>query len=242
MISRRNIFLRSFGIVGLGVLEFVILVACNEEGRAPVDKSAGDSDNVGDTETSKDSCGINVDAFFFDTGTEEGHETVTEEECTAGGNWYDDSTGLCWQDPPNKTTLEQNHAEEYCNYLETGVEDNWRVPKIQELLSLMHGCANGMTSEASAKSQCGLEEPDCLSLEYCMTSPECDKCPYREGPGINDCYWPQELDPPCSKYYWSSSNPSGSIQSFWVVRFDYGMVYAALNEEEQYIRCVCGGQ
>jgi hypothetical protein len=62
------------------------------------------------------------------------------DPCTSDGEWYDEHTGLCWQDPPGDSLMIQDEAIAHCDDLVLGGRDDWRLPRIQELIALVRGC------------------------------------------------------------------------------------------------------
>ena len=52
------------------------------------------------------------------------------------GTVTDLNTGLMWQQTPDFTRMSFDEAKEYCENLETGGYDDWRLPSIKELYSL----------------------------------------------------------------------------------------------------------
>ncbi len=51
----------------------------------------------------------------------------------------DTSTGLMWEDTPHvrETKITQPHAKEYCSELRLGGFEDWRLPTIHELLTIV---------------------------------------------------------------------------------------------------------
>jgi len=143
--------------------------------------------------------------------------------------WLDSASGLVWQKSPNDSKMTWSAAWAYCSDLSPESGD-WRLPTIGELRSLIRGCA---PTEDSAI--CNVEEGDCLSVSCRDTS--CDGCSYLDGPGAGGCYWPEEVEGDCYRYY-SSSEVADVVDHAWVVHF----VSGAVNENNvgfsEYVRCV----
>ncbi len=161
--------------------------------------------------------------------------------------WCDPKTGLCWQDPQKDAYtstdvgLRPEEARSYCDELVLGGFDDWRVPTIDELRTLVAGHAStqlggscGVT--VGSKTGDGLN-PACLGGdEYA-------------GPGANGCYWLPELGGTCDKpdpavhghplETWAS-DPAVDDPERWVayVTFDTGAV--GFNHVCSYgdVRCV----
>lgn len=124
-----------------------------------------------------------------------------------GGDFLDPETGLVWQDPPLWDLLIWMQANDYCNQLEHGGYDDWRLPDVDELQGLIRGCPGA--------ADCGVDDPECLEAE-CDEGLECVGCEDWEGPAADGCYWVSSLDGWC-EIYWSSS-PAG-IDRYWTVDY-----------------------
>ena len=46
---------------------------------------------------------------------------------TCAGGWYDPTSDLCWQDPPDETLRNWGDAVAYCDGLALAGHDNWRM-------------------------------------------------------------------------------------------------------------------
>ncbi len=128
--------------------------------------------------------------------------TETEQACKTDGTswetcdcakytiWNDPDTNLSWQDPqkdayvPDYPGLTQPDALRYCDELVMGGYDNWRLPNIDELRTLVRGNPNSETD-----GDCPVHEG---SPKADMTDPACVQAPDYEGPGIGGCYWVPE--------------------------------------------------
>lgn len=158
--------------------------------------------------------------------------------CTAGGNWNDEATGLCWVNPPSTNTFTWDDAVAYCDGLSLGGFDDWRLPLIQELISLLRGCVNGTATGDLSASDCGVTDPDCLGYEC---GDACNFCDYLTGPDDDPdgCYWVPGLEGTCG-WYWSSSHVT-FITSTWNVVFSVGNAEHYPEIGISYARCVRGG-
>ena len=135
--------------------------------------------------------------------------------------WVDSDRGLCWQNPARDLSADLRDAHDYC----AGLGRGWRLPNINELLSLVRGCD---------QSQCGLSDPDCLHTG-CKTG--CNQCALDGGPDAG-IYWPDALAGPVTDGYWSSSRVPGH-QSAWLINFRWGGVYKNyISAENPHLRCV----
>ena len=115
--------------------------------------------------------------------------------------WTDDATGLTWQVPTEDAVqLNLAQAEAYCEALAVGGSDDWRLPTIDELRTLIRGCpeteTGGLCPETDA---CTAPNPPCYDDIGCIG------CASREGgPGLDGCFWPEEMGTHCG-WAWSSS-------------------------------------
>jgi hypothetical protein len=134
--------------------------------------------------------------------------------------WTDPNTGLIWQDGPTVGCEdgEYEYKELYCNQLEWAGYNDWRLPTISELRSLLRGCENTITGGA-----CGLTD-DCLDIS-CLLN--CSYCEPDEGPGVGGYYWPPDLlGHLYQSCYWSSSQiPNYSDgEGFWFIGFGWARI------------------
>jgi len=147
-----------------------------------------------------------------------------------GAIWTDASSGLNWQVLPSGGTMKWSMAKAHCENLELNNYNDWRLPTIAELRSLIRGCPATQTDGV-----CGVAD-SCLSRS-CRKYP-CHGCLNKGGPGKNGMYWPAELQGNCC-WYWSSSAVADDSYNIWSADFSYGNidsddVYDAFN----YVRCV----
>ena len=63
-------------------------------------------------------------------------KTIKLEERVSEHIAFDSSSGLMWQDNSSEKLLSWEAAKYFCNYLVLDGESNWRLPKIEELISL----------------------------------------------------------------------------------------------------------
>jgi hypothetical protein len=162
------------------------------------------------------------------------------DACVTGGNWHDDSSGLCWQNPPATGSYNWGDAAAYCDGLSLGGLDNWRLPMIQEQVSLVRGCVDGAETGDPSLSGCGISDPDCL--EGSCNDSSCATCDYLAGPGDpGGCYWDSALGVDCVCWYWSSSPYTDSSTAKWVVDFSYAVFGGTGPSSSAAVRCVLGG-
>jgi len=141
--------------------------------------------------------------------------------CAAGssGGGDDDSSsssGLTWQDPPSSDYMFWDDATTYCENLSFDGHDDWRLPTIDELRSLIRGCDATVTGGA-----CNATD-DCLDLA-CRNDP-CGGCDKLAGPASDGAYWPDGMSGAID-WYWSSSPVADDDYNAWYVDFYNGVVY-----------------
>lgn len=111
--------------------------------------------------------------------------------------WNDPATGLSWQDPQKDAYtsdypgLTQPDAQRYCKELALGGYDDWRLPNIDELRTLLRG-----NPSHESGGDCPIREG---SVKGDMYDPGCIQAPDYEGPGAGGCYWAPELSGPCDR-------------------------------------------
>ena len=159
----------------------------------------------------------------------DGDEPVDGDTEPSGGSWRDSSSGLVWQNPPADSLMDLEDAKDYCNGLDLDGHNDWYLPTISELRSLIRGCPSTVTG-----GTCGVMD-DCLNSS-CQDS-DCYDCSSGEGPA-DGCYWPDEMEGPCS-WYWSSSPVEDNGFFAWHVIFNYGSVTNSyVDYYGYYVRCV----
>jgi hypothetical protein len=148
-------------------------------------------------------------------------ECVGENECCDGcwqrnGCFLDSLTGYIWEDPPSAGWLMYDAAGPYCDSLSLAGHSagEWHLPSIDELRTLIQGCAE--TEEGGA---CGVTD-SCTDIS-CMDS--CDGCIALGGPGAGGCYWDPALEGDCS-VLWSSTVYPGSGYG-WCVNFGLANIH-----------------
>jgi hypothetical protein len=198
------------------------------DGSTDTDTDA-DSDTDTDTDTDADT--------DTDTGTDTDADTDTDTDTGIEMEWCDDASGLCWQNPPSDSTFNWEAADGLCTDLSLGGHDDWRLPKIQELITLIAGCVNGIATGGFDPSICGVTDPDCLGAT--CDDLDCADCPGLEGPSTepDGCYWVPELMGPCY-FTWSSSAYAAGLTEVWGVYFNSGHVANAGKGWSNYVRCV----
>jgi hypothetical protein len=207
--------------------------------------TGADTDSDTDTGTGTES-GTDTDTDS-DTSTDSGSDTDTDTDSDTGigmsdcdGGVLDPSSNLCWQNPPPDSWISWDDAVATCDALTAGGHEDWRLPMIQELISLLQGCVNGVETADSSASECAVTDPDCLASE--CSSSGCENCETYGGPDDDPpgCFWAPELGGECSGY-WSSSPRTDEVDDFWVGNYQYGFVFFIDVASLAFVRCVREG-
>ena len=176
-----------------------------------------------------------------DTGTDADADTDSDTDAETDSDtdalyWTDDNTGLVWQQEPDPKYFTWQEAIDHCDALDLGGYDDWRLPAISELRSLIRGCARTVTGGA-----CGVTD-ECL--DYTCFTDDCGPCEHLAGPGVGGCYWDAEVHGECEQH-WSSSSQYFNLEMIptaWCVRFFSGQVDPSDKVEITFhARCVRGG-
>ena len=147
------------------------------------------------------------------------------------GVWTDPVTGYTWQEQPANNTMRWQQATDYCNDLTLDGHDDWRLPTISELRTLIRGC-----SATETGGSCGVTDT-CLSYPSCQDD-SCGGCTTGGGPA-DGCYWPQGMQGSCG-WFWSSSD-AGDSSPAWGVNFSVGLVGSVDKGNSHDVRCVRRG-
>ena len=198
--------------------------------------------------------GVNNDAADNDVDNDVNDDEDDDEDDDEGGNvnddvgddddtfddddtqevWEDSISGLMWQNLPYVTKI-WLMARIYCTNLSLGGNDDWRLPSISELRSLVRGCEAVETG-----GSCGVTD---WCLEDSCEGESCD-CYESERPA-NGCFWPSQLSGECSEY-WSSSevlsddpddDEKANDQAWTIDYYSYGVKSAFVSHSLK-VRCV----
>ena len=170
------LFLSSIGLISL---------ACDNSDKS---NERGSSDSGDDDSTDDDDFNNAVDYYSLNNLPED--------------VWTDPDSGLMWQVwPKGDARFNYYTAIEHCDELVYGGYDDWRLPTISELRTLIRGCP-GTHIEGS-----------CSVTDSC-TGPECRNdmcwgCDYLNGLAEGGIYWPNDFTVSEKYFYqygfWSST-------------------------------------
>ena len=169
-----------------------------------------------------DDSGGNSDDDTSDDDTTDDDSTDDDDSSDDDDDvWTDSATGLIWQKTMGTDCWDEwDDAKEYCQNLNWGGHDNWRLPTISELRSLIRGCDATATGGSCGVTDSCLDGCDCYDSDLCG-------CTEGSGPA-NGCYWPPELEGKCGTYWSSSENEycetSSPWDSVWFVGFESGNI------------------
>ncbi len=128
----------------------------------------------------------------------------------------DHATGLLWERAGNLQYTSHESAIMYCNNLSLAGFDDWRLPTIDELRTIIAGCPATMPG-----GSCTASDPGCLG-ESCRPS-ACWSCENGKGPGYSGGYycdsdvWAAGMG--CGGYVWTSSVYADDNTRAWTVQF-----------------------
>jgi len=203
---------------------------------------AGDSEETTETEIPDGDAPDGEDEQSEDEYSEEAdvEESESPEESLEDLVWVDYERNLIWQkklpmeENPENGFLKSSHAEAkyYCDVLSLAGYDDWRLPTVSEIRTIISGCENTETDGV-----CGVND-DCFEYSCYDSSCSCEE--------NLQCYCTEDL--PCWYEY-----PFGEIdvrvcESFWthqgtekawVLNFKTAS-FKYSNEYEEYstVRCV----
>lgn len=137
----------------------------------------------------------------------------------AVGIWEDPDSGLIWQNPPAEDLMEWQEAKDYCAYLLLKNRDDWRLPTINELRSLVRNCPGTMTD-----GECQVTD-DCLD-SLCWNNKHCGHfdCYHSIDDPTEGCLWPDEILGECHCYWTFFTTNVMNYDYAWFVDFETGAI------------------
>ena len=171
------------------------------------DASPGDDDNDDDTAPDDDDDDDDSSPIDDDTAPDD-----DDDNDTAQTVWTDPNTGNLWQ---NGNTVGTNvvgpaDAASYCANLTWDGYAGWQLPDIDQLRSLIQGCA-----ATAPGGSCGVTD---ACLGYDCWNGSCYGCGSLAGPGPGGAYWPPAVTGADGNWYWSASVPNAGDQ--WLIEFN----------------------
>ena len=160
---------------------------------------------------------------------QEGDEDL-EAEVLENEQENEEDAELVWQNPAALDQMKWQEAMDYCEALVLDESENWRLPTIGELRTLVRGC-DAVVSGGS-----------CLLNDTCYASncrnDDCDGCAENEGPE-DGCYWQSGLEGICLGY-WSSTSVENDDEKAWLLGFGSAVIYYGSGKETYNgnVRCV----
>ena len=168
---------------------------------------------------------------------------IEDDSCDSSAKTFpckDSQTGYVWSDISERV-MDWDAAKQYCKKLKEGTGNDWRLPDIDELRTLLKSgtAATDGTCKVSAKNKC--LDSSCWSMETCFED-ACrvseEKCFFKDGryskleDGRNNNVW-----------LWSSSvksdkNKSNKKGNAWYIDFNKGSVHDYRKDSKFYVRCV----
>ena len=188
-----------------------------------------------DIENSDGTCSETLDGGYI-CGCVEGYEWDGEEcwatepdfpECSPESEFpcIDSEYELVWSSLA-ADTMTWDDAGSYCENLEEGGYDDWRLPTIDELRTVIQNCPGSQSGGA-----CAISDPDHLSNSDFSNDCYCDSM------GNNNGYYSRLGDDDLVSL-WSSSTTSGNTDRAWRVGFDDAYVYGYNKSGNNNVRCV----
>ena len=189
---------------------------------------------------------------FYSPGDDDADDDVdddisdddTELVDNGDGTATDPATGLMWQiEPTSGSNMHwypglSDSAVTFCQNLSYDGYNDWRLPDIWELRSLIRGCSTTETG-----GTCGVTE---TCLEISCADASCNGCSVGGGPGSSGAYWPTVLSGAVGFYWSNSRDPNAGNILPWGIRFESGLITYRYDESVNdcfggdlcYARCV----
>ncbi|MCL4235670.1 MAG: DUF1566 domain-containing protein [Deltaproteobacteria bacterium] len=155
-----------------------------------------------------------------------------DDGSVATDQWTDPASGLTWQLESLQQEASWEDATTFCEGATLAGYDDWHLPTISELRTLIRGCdatetggSCGVTdtcltacSEGKSRSVNTTQDP----CEDSCSDASCFSCEAGDGPN-NGCYGPPELVGSCGSF-WSSSAIEDAESAAWFIDFSRGGV------------------
>ncbi|MFA5128325.1 MAG: DUF1566 domain-containing protein [Patescibacteria group bacterium] len=194
-------------------------------GTAPNANNVLDMD--GDEIPNADDADIDGDGFLNanDVAPYDAELGGTAEEPT-----FSQNDGINWQVIVSAEQVLWLEAEAYCDELTYAGYENWRLPTISELRSLIVGCPETVTG-----GECEVTDE---YTETCTSDTVCHGCTQNAGP-YSGCYESDKLEGECGSYWSGTACDDLGLHDAWSVCFNMADVSWSGDEISLlYTRCV----
>jgi len=145
--------------------------------------------------------------------------------------YTDPDSLLMWEVPTLDNNGNQAALAEGCSGLEMCGYDDWRLPNVAEMRTLIRGCPATMPG-----GTCNVEAGVCL--ESSCAHPSCEGCAEYDGPGELGRYWPKEM----GQYgvaFFSADDVLDGGEQVWTLHVKFGKIFAYGDDSFiQYRMCV----
>lgn len=157
-----------------------------------------------------------------DKQKEESNTDISESANLNNKNESPQTENMQWSEKAAEKMFARD-AVDYCENLSESGHDDWRLPTISELRSLIQNC-----EETKIGGSCGVAD-NCLSQNDCQNK-ACDGCKDKtvQYSKLGD-----------EGFFWSSSFRSESSDNAWYVDFTYASIHSH-SDSKKSIRCVRG--
>ena len=154
-------------------------------------------------------------------------ECILSPECKQYSSTpcVDLNTNLMWSSSKGYGTskITREEAESYCEDLSYGGFDDWHLPTISELRTLLISCSGTMP-----EGSCGLTD-SCLSSSCWSSEDRCDGCDYHGYTYYS--FWE-------AGWFWSSSVREDNTDLTWGINFSTGGIFSGKGlSDDSYIIC-----
>lgn len=160
-----------------------------------------------------------------ETDEESDDETVIipDDDVVEEPTFYDTVTGLTWQIAYSSGTFTWDEAVGHCNGLIYAGSENWHLPTISELRSLVSGC-----NATDSTGGCNVKDT-CLDYGTCRNEPDCNGCEYGKGPSQYKCYF-SGIEGSCVPV-WSGSTPPAPYSETHAWYMDFSLARLSTDQK-----------
>jgi hypothetical protein len=147
----------------------------------------------------------------------------------------DPTTGLVWQLRGELPRAWSVIAKGYCRRLKHAGADDWRMPTIDELRSLVRGC-----KRTASRGRCRLRQR-CSAEARCFSG-NCRGCGKKATDRPDRCYWPAAFGKRCERVIWSCTTDRGrKVPVNWYLDFSTaGLIKGLWKRQVSSVFCVRG--